>query len=109
MAKVFDADWMQWIRTNVEAGRDKDGIFKILLDEGYAFEDIRQQMNYAPTVPLERLVNPFTQARAVAQNTMHGAPLDISKVFMPNARRLETDKVEPVSYTHLTLPTNREV
>jgi prolyl 4-hydroxylase len=94
MTKIFDADWIQWIRTNVDAGRDKDGIFKILLDEGYAYEDIRLQLNYAPVVPLESLVNPFAQARMAAQTSMRGAALDIRKVYMPNAKRLENDKVE---------------
>ncbi len=94
MTKIFNAAWIQWIRTNVEAGRDKDGIFKILLDEGYAYEDIRLQMNYAPAVSTERLVNPFAQARMAARTTTRGATLDISKVFMPNAKRSETDKAE---------------
>jgi len=94
MSKVFNSDWIQWIRTNVDAGRDKDGIFKILLDEGYAYADIQRQMNYAPSVPLESLVNPLAQAAATAQPATHGAPLDFSKVFMPNAKRLDTDKVE---------------
>ena len=34
MKTVFTQDWKDWIHTNVNAGRDRDGIFKILLDEG---------------------------------------------------------------------------
>jgi hypothetical protein len=52
MTKLFNEEWTQWIRSNVDDGRDKDGIFKILLDEGYLYEDICLQMNYAPSVPL---------------------------------------------------------
>ena len=62
MTKILNPEWIQWIHTNVDAGRDKDGIFKILLDEGYAYETIQRQMNYKPSVPLERLANPFAQA-----------------------------------------------
>jgi prolyl 4-hydroxylase len=92
--KVFNPDWIQWIQTNVNAGRDKDGIFKILLDEGYAFDAIQQQMNYTPSVPLENLVNPFAQAAKASKASMHGMSLDTSKVFIPNAVRLNTDKAE---------------
>nr|WP_295771538.1 2OG-Fe(II) oxygenase [Rhodoferax sp.] len=94
MTKVFNSDWIEWIRTNLDAGRDKDGIFKILLDEGYAYEAIQRQMNYTPSVPLESLANPFSHAARAAQATMHGAPMDFNKVFKHNANRMETDKAE---------------
>jgi prolyl 4-hydroxylase len=100
MTKILNPEWIQWIHTNVDAGRDKDGIFKILLDEGYAYETIQRQMNYKPSVPLERLANPFAQAARAAQATMYGAPLDMSKIFMPNAKRLKTDRIELYTIEH---------
>jgi len=94
MTKSFNEEWTQWIRSNVDDGRDKDGIFKILLDEGYLYEDICLQMNYAPSVPLGNLVNPHVEANFAAQTSMLGAMLDMNNVYMPNAKRLQTDKVE---------------
>ena len=32
MKTEFNADWQNWIKTNVNNGQDKNGIFKILLD-----------------------------------------------------------------------------
>ena len=32
-----------------------------------------------------------------------------AKQIDESLQRLETDRIDPVSYTHLTLPTNREV
>ena len=34
MKTEFNTDWQNWIKTNVDNGQDKNGIFKILLDEG---------------------------------------------------------------------------
>ena len=73
MKTEFTADWKEWITTNVSAGRDLDGIFKILLDEGYAFDSIAQEMDYKPSRPISELKNPFDvaaaeKARAAKQN-----------------------------------------
>lgn len=64
MKTEFTSDWKDWITTNVEAGRDLDGIFKILLDEGYSPDAISRQMNYTPTRALSELKNPFDVAAA---------------------------------------------
>lgn len=69
--KVFTPDWVEWIKTNVAAGVNKDSIFKLLLDAGYAPEAIQQEMGYVPSVSPERLVNP------------HRAPHE----FLPNYTR----------------------
>ena len=55
----FDQDWKNWIRGNIETGKDKDGIFKILLDEGYDFTAIKNEMAYEPSVPAVLIVNPL--------------------------------------------------
>lgn len=60
--KTFGPEWVEWIRTNVDAGVKKDSIFKILLDEGFAYETIQQKLNHTPSVPVDNLVNPLTQA-----------------------------------------------
>ena len=59
MKTNFDTSWKNWISTNINAGRDKDGIFKILLDEGYQYSSIVEEMKYTPDVDLNLIVNPL--------------------------------------------------
>jgi len=49
MTTEFNADWKAWIKTNVENGQDKNGLFKILLDEGFTYQAIRDEMQFEPT------------------------------------------------------------
>jgi prolyl 4-hydroxylase len=92
----FDQDWQDWIRTNVDAGQNKDGIFKILLDEGYDYQAIKQQMNYEPSVPAVLLVNPLKVAehRKQAQNVAQHSSASLPNLFLPNANRFSSLDVE---------------
>lgn len=96
MKTLFDESWRNWIKTNVGNGQDKDGIFKILLDEGYEYRAICQEMNYQPSVALEELINPFEAQRnnELQQANNKGAKIDRSKLFIPNASRLDSDRLE---------------
>jgi len=95
MAKTLNADWIGWIRTNVEAGRDKDGIFKILLDEGYAYQDIQTHLQHEPSVALDQLVNPFGESKAQAPaQGQQVKEINRSKIFIPNASRLDSGLIE---------------
>lgn len=92
---VFDASWKQWIRTNIANKCDKDGIFKILLDEGYDYQAIKREMNYEPSVPPFMLANPLKSS----QNSEHSpvqATFKASERFLPNAVAL--DKSSPEAY-----------
>ena len=53
MKTDFNADWKTWIKTNVENGQDKNRLFKILLDEGFTYESIREEMQFEPTPKTE--------------------------------------------------------
>jgi prolyl 4-hydroxylase len=55
----FDDDWKIWIWTNVSRGCSKDGIFKILLDNGFEFYAIKHELSYAPSTDVEQIVNPL--------------------------------------------------
>ena len=44
----FNTDWKAWIKTNVENGQDKNSLFKILLDEGFTYQAIREEMQFEP-------------------------------------------------------------
>lgn len=97
MKKTFDASWKNWIKTNVDAGQCRDGIFKILLDEGYSYKAIKKEMAYEPSVSKDELVNPFdaVKQQAARQNiSNYGAPINRSALFIPNAEKLSSDKLE---------------
>ena len=100
----FDDDWKNWIRTNVKNGQDKNGLFKILLDENYDFDLIRRELEFEPTIPLDQLVNPLKAAGSqdidAAREPNPEARIEFEptanwgKLFIPNAIRINTDKAE---------------
>ena len=119
MKTQFSPDWQDWIKTNVNAGNDKDGIFKILLDNGYDYWAIAEHMNYIPSRPADELINPHTAAhgkaavQSAAQQTRaqtsqvqtsqvktsgsqrnHGMPIPRSKIHIPNSKPLRSDKLD---------------
>ena len=53
MKTEINTDWKTWIKINVENGQDKNRLFKILLDEGFAYESIREEMQFEPTTKTE--------------------------------------------------------
>ncbi|GAC20168.1 prolyl hydroxylase family protein [Paraglaciecola arctica] len=105
MKTVFDESWQQWIRTNVDAGQDKDGIFKILLDEGYDYQAIKQQMNYEPSIPVVLLQNPFKIAeQKTRQQRIQSQNQSLSKLFIPGAKSFGTADIELYSVEDFLLP-----
>lgn len=99
MKTKFNADWLEWIRVNVQNGQDKDGLFKILLDEGYTFDAIKTQLRHTPTKPISQLINPLKQA-GLQQRTHRqpmanfGEPTDRRKIFIPNCYTLNSNALE---------------
>ena len=89
MKTTFDPSWKDWIKTNIAAGKDKNGIFKVLLDEGYAFEAIAREMKYVPNVPLSALKNPLKATRTAAERGQrvfkYGKPIPHDQLYIPNA------------------------
>ncbi|TYK64495.1 2OG-Fe(II) oxygenase [Colwellia echini] len=100
MKKTFTDDWINWINTNVANGQDKDGLFKILLDEGYSFDAIAKQMNYKPSTTTDKLINPFEQARqkkqarAIQDKNNNRVKAKRSEIFIPNAKRFISNDLE---------------
>lgn len=96
----------------MDAGQDPDGIFKILLDEGYDSSAITKQMGYTPKRPLSELRNPFevaaaekAQAEAEKSNTKqqgdqepflgnNGMPIEKADIYIPNAVLLQSEKID---------------
>ena len=97
MKSEFNADWKNWIKKNIDDGQDKNGIFKILLDEGYSHEIIQREMQFEPTLPSEQLINPFA-ATSLKQkhvvSTNYGRPIAADSLFIPNGRRLNSESMQ---------------
>ncbi len=97
MSKTLNADWIGWVHSNLQAGRDKDGIFKVLLDEGYSYPDISSCMGYEPSVPLAQLVNPFgpvNRRNPDPATVVDTVAIDRAQLWIPNARRLAARALE---------------
>jgi prolyl 4-hydroxylase len=96
MAKLLDDEWKTWARINVARGCDLDGIFKILADEGFDYHEISRHLDYIPSRNLENIVNP-EKARAHLQSGdgfSGSVGLDRDRVYLANARRLDTSLAE---------------
>ncbi|MDA8599336.1 proline hydroxylase [Porticoccaceae bacterium] len=53
MKTVFTSEWKSWIQTNTDNGHDKDHLFNILIDEGFSYDAIKQEMQYEPILKQE--------------------------------------------------------
>lgn len=107
----------------MNAGQDPDGIFKILLDEGYAFTAIEKEMNYRPSSPQSELKNPLVVAaeegtliaeakynkfNRLAQpqsfTSNNGLPIDKSQIHVPNAVSIDSHKIDLRSIDNFLTP-----
>ena len=88
---AFTEEWIEWIDENVNAGRDKDGIFQILLDRGYEYEQIKQQLNHElkQTTPKPNAAKFHIGKRAVKKSLLPPV-IDPPK----GSTRFDTDKAE---------------
>ena len=96
--KKITLDWKDWIQLNIDRGCDRDGIYKILLDEGFEEKDIENEMGFVPLVnPLE-VVNPLKRIDVanpkIAVYSNAERKLKQEKIFIPNGRKLNTKKAE---------------
>ncbi len=56
----FDDSWKYWIWNNVNRGCSKHGMFQILLENGFAADDIRFELEYDADMGTEHLASDFT-------------------------------------------------
>ena len=101
MKTEFTADWKDWIETNIQSGKDRDGIFKVLHDEGYEYSAIVNEMNYRPSRAIEDIQNPLKAApgqnngrghQATPTETYkdnHGLAIPKSQIYVPNGIVME--------------------
>ncbi len=92
MDKQITQDWKDWIELNISRGCDKDGIYKILLDEGFSPIDIEIEMGHVPTVDVASIVNPLI----VEQLSEFTEDVNSEKtsISIPNAKKLDTELAE---------------
>jgi len=90
----FDPEWQNWVKTNIAAGCDKNAIFKILLDEGFTYNQIKEELNFEPAVPLTQLINPLKEPIPAQQDTTDTTIKKPDPLFIPNAQKLEKQGIE---------------
>ena len=90
--KQITQDWKDWIELNKSRGCDKDGIYKILLDEGFSPNDIEKEMGHVPTVNVASIVNPLKpKQHAEFKEDVHS---EKTGIYIPNAKKLDTELAE---------------
>jgi len=101
MSKNITPDWIEWSNLNMERGCDKDGIFKVLLDEGFGLRSIINSMGYIPIANPAFILNPLKHdtfgsiAADIGQNPeISFNPEDSFKIHLPNAQNLSSDLAE---------------
>ncbi len=97
MARNLTREWQDWIKLNIDRGCDKNGIFRILIDEGFGFDTIANHMDYQPTMDLADIANPLKTGPS--NPSPDSAPedsvkLETSKLYLPNACKLDTNLAE---------------
>jgi len=94
--KIIDTSWKEWIQLNLSRGCDKDGIAKILFDNGFDPVQIVAEMRYLPQSPeLAAAMNARLDqgdSLPAGQPEMLAAYRDINDVSLPFARRVDTNK-----------------
>jgi len=98
MKSGFNEDWTNWIRTNVEAGCDKYGMFRILLDEGFDYDLIKDALGFEPVIPPDQIINPLklkqeSQSESVSE-TGNVISTTAKSLFIPNAEKLLVEGLE---------------
>ena len=92
MDKQITQDWKDWIELNINRGCDKDGIYKILLDEGFSPIDIEKEMGHVPDVNVATIINPLKAEQGV--DFTENIDLEKGNIYIPNAQKLETELAE---------------
>lgn len=50
----FNEDWREWINSNLEYGVKKEVVFQTLLNSGFAYEAIKNELEYEPSVSTDK-------------------------------------------------------
>jgi prolyl 4-hydroxylase len=88
----FNQQWQDWIQSNLDAGCAKDGIFKILLDEGFDYQAIKRHMAYEPAISAVLLRNPLKTAEQ--QKPLYYDKVNTNLLYLPNAIAFGSENTE---------------
>lgn len=93
--RPFSDSWKYWIWSNVHQGSSKDDIFGILLQQGYDFEDIVDELGHRPEVDLEDLLKVPVPQGTVSESRYEPRKNAILKAnFAVPAKRIEDKNAE---------------
>lgn len=96
----FDEEWKDWIDSNVAYGVNKDVIFRILLDNGFDYEAIRNKLKHEPSVSIDQINNPWLpiqQCSTIEEGAIHEGDehkIVNQTIYLPNAHRINTNWAE---------------
>lgn len=107
MNKEFNKEWLDWIKLNIDRGCDKDGIFKILVDEGFDPIDIEKQMNYRPGVQVDRIQNPLINNGSTASSNYSFRFINWLKTVFSNTKKTSFSGVLPKK--HILIPNSKRI
>lgn len=94
MKTVIDDHWKTWLAVNLNTGCDKNSLFRIMWDEGFDYQAIKREMQYEPALPIELIPNPLKVVQQPVTQAVSYGKIDPEQLFIPNAKRLDTDKAE---------------
>lgn len=90
--------WKKWVQVNLEAGCDKNGMFRIMLDEGIEYNVIKEALNFEPAIPVDQLINPLKEGGKDDREDKAHTAVEVSgespSPFIPNAEKLDHDGIE---------------
>lgn len=89
----FDDGWKIWIWGNVSRGCSKDGIFRILIDEGFEYSAIKNELNYEPSQDITLIANPLTNKTVLESDSESSSdpPKEKNTLFFPKSEKIKTD------------------
>ena len=96
MTPVFSDSWKVWIWHNVGRGCGKDGIAKVLLEQGFSLEDICVELGYEPANPDALMAAAATESSESIDSaeTPPGVMPPAMPIAFSNARRFPDDRIE---------------
>jgi prolyl 4-hydroxylase len=91
--KNFSPEWKLWIWTNVVNGFDKESIFNILLNHGFDYNLIKNELEVDPvkTMIWQRQ---YSQSELNKESEISILPLNKSLCDNPNSYRIDTNLIE---------------
>jgi prolyl 4-hydroxylase len=93
MRQIFSDDWKIWIWTNVASGQDKNKLFKIMMDAGFIYGDIVNELSFQPQASATEMLD--LPSPAMGEAYVEALPKNaIQQIILPHALKLDSDLVD---------------